>query len=67
MPTDKKRHSSDPAPSANDFEFIDCDASSATECTGMIPAKPETPDAFENYNEVITYLPPDPPKDGPKS
>ena len=67
MSIDQKKHPSDPAPTANDIEFIDCDANCPTECTGMIPAKPETPDALENYNEVISFLPPDPPKKESKS
>lgn len=49
------------APTAADFDFLDEDAVSATECTGMIPANPESREALGFYNEVLSYLPPDPP------
>ena len=32
-------------------------ASSATDCTGLIPAAPENTDEVENYEEVYQFLP----------
>ena len=44
---------------------IDIQACSATDCTGLIPALPETDAEFEHYQDLYHYLPdtPDPPRE----
>ena len=32
-------------------------AAGGTECTGLIPAQPQTDEEFENYNELYDFLP----------
>lgn len=36
---------------------IDIQACSATDCTGLIPALPETDAEFEHYQDLYHYLP----------
>ena len=36
---------------------IDIQACSATDCTGLIPALPETDAEFEHYQDLYPYLP----------
>ena len=39
---------------------IDIQACSATDCTGLIPALPETDAEFEHYQDLYHYLPDSP-------
>ena len=43
-------------------EFYDepCDVASATDCTGLIPALPETDAELEHYQDLYHYLPDSP-------
>ena len=50
---------------------IDIQACSSMDCTGLIPAKPNTEEELENYEELYPYLtkaqPPSPRVSGKKS
>lgn len=37
-------------------DYLDNPAASAMECTGLIPALPETDDELEAYEEIFPYL-----------
>ncbi len=37
---------------------------SGTDCTGLIPAQPQSDSELENYNELYDFLPRAVPKDG---
>ena len=41
----------------NLFDDSDIQACSATDCTGLIPALPETDAEFEHYQDLYHYLP----------
>ena len=42
------------------FDDSDIQACSATDCTGLIPALPETDAELEHYQELYHYLPDSP-------
>lgn len=44
----------------NPFDDSDIQACSATDCTGLIPALPETDAELEHYQELYHYLPDSP-------
>ena len=44
----------------NLFDDSDIQACSATDCTGLIPALPETDAELEHYQELYHYLPDSP-------
>ena len=44
----------------NRFDDSDIQACSATDCTGLIPALPETDAELEHYQELYHYLPDSP-------
>jgi hypothetical protein len=41
----------------NDNDLDECDAVSATDCTGLIPSAPNNDEELEAYNEIIAYSP----------
>ena len=56
------KDSSDPKnkTAQNPFDDSDIQACSATDCTGLIPALPETDAELEHYQELYHYLPDSP-------
>lgn len=44
----------------NRFDDSDIQACSATDCTGLIPALPETDAELEHYQDLYHYLPDSP-------
>ena len=56
------KNSSDPKnkTAQNPFDDSDIQACSATDCTGLIPALPETDAELEHYQELYHYLPDSP-------
>ena len=44
-------------------DLLDNPVASSTECTGLIPARPETEDELEFYEEMFPYLAPAASKD----
>ena len=44
----------------NPFDDSDIQACSATDCTGLIPALPETDAELEHYQDLYHYLPDSP-------
>ncbi|RHP32820.1 hypothetical protein [Lachnotalea sp. AF33-28] len=38
-----------------DYDF--CNASSATDCTGLIPSLPQSDDEIRSYEELYDFLP----------
>ena len=53
------KNSSKKQRSSTDWD-IDIQACSATDCTGLIPALPETDAEFEHYQDLYHYLPDSP-------
>ena len=53
------KHSSKHQQSSTDWD-IDIQSCSATDCTGLIPALPETDAELEHYQELYHYLPDSP-------
>lgn len=46
-----------------DDSFLDSDAASGSDCTGLIPAAAVTEDEFDSYEELYDFLPPKPPRE----
>ncbi len=50
-----------PAKQGNHFSQLDYTNSGCqTECTGLIPTNPASDDEFYSYQDVYSFLPPDP-------
>ena len=39
----------------SNFDFVVCNAISATDCTGLIPWAPNSEEQLEAYDEIINY------------
>ena len=39
----------------DDFDIDITNASSSTDCTGLIQIPPENSDEYENYNDIVNY------------
>lgn len=59
MKTEKKdtrNKKSETTTSKNNYD-IDIQACSTTDCTGLIPATPETEEEMEAYEDIYPYIP----------
>ncbi len=59
MKSDKKEETREPKKSLtakNNYD-VDIQACSAMDCTGLIPATPETEEEMEAYEDIYPYIP----------
>lgn len=56
--TQKPKHPKNDPYGCDTPRTLDIQASSSTECTGLIPAQPESLAEIEAYNDLYPFMPP---------